>query len=389
MKSNGWFIRKMVYVQMAVMGLMMWPVRAQSSQVVSANTIDGDSIKLALTVIAAVLLLIIFILANAAVSAIEYRQKQEKEQSDRGKLTGFLSLFIWLLPAWGLRAQEAASVVTPANNGWLSGLDFSLWLIILAVVAELGVILYLIRIIKQFTGIADAEKARPGRLSALSAWWQKINNFVPIEQEAGMDTGHNYDGIRELDNVTPPWFKAAFIASIVFAFGYMYRYHVVRSAPLMIEEYNIAMKKAAAEHEEFLKNQKNSIDENTITLLGAEDVSAGKAVFTKNCIACHGNEGQGNAVGPNLTDDYWIHGGSIKDVFKTIKYGYVEKGMKSWKDELSPLQIAQAASFIKSIRGTNAPAAKEPQGELYQEEATTKGSENSPSAAADTTVIKQ
>lgn len=86
------------------------------------------------------------------------------------------------------------------------------------------------------------------------------------------------------------------------------------------------------------------------------------------CPACHGTDGGGNAVGPNLTDDYWIYGGSIKTIFKTIKYG-ANNGMKSWKDELSAKQMAQVASYIKSLRGTKPANPKAPQGELYKEEA--------------------
>ena len=86
------------------------------------------------------------------------------------------------------------------------------------------------------------------------------------------------------------------------------------------------------------------------------------------CAPCHGAEGQG-VVGPNLTDDYWLHKGSVKDVFKTIKYGVPEKGMKSWKDDFSPVQIAQIASYIKSLHGSKPANAKEPQGELYKEDA--------------------
>ncbi|HSC37770.1 MAG TPA: c-type cytochrome, partial [Chitinophagaceae bacterium] len=98
----------------------------------------------------------------------------------------------------------------------------------------------------------------------------------------------------------------------------------------------------------------------------AQMLEGGKTVFLQNCSPCHGKSGEG-VVGPNLTDDYWLHGGGVKDIFKTIKYGWPEKGMKSWKDDLSPTQIAQLSSFIKSLRGTHPPNGKEQQGELYQE----------------------
>src|SRR5690606_21981681 len=89
--------------------------------------------------------------------------------------------------------------------------------------------------------------------------------------------------------------------------------------------------------------------------------------FTKNCVACHAADGGGNAVGPNLADPYWLHGGSLKDIFKSIKYGWKDKGMKSWKDDFSPKQIAQLASFVKSLQGTTPTAPKEKQGDLYIE----------------------
>ena len=201
-------------------------------------------------------------------------------------------------------------------------------------------------------------------------FWEKINNFRPLEEEDTMDTGHNYDGIRELNNVTPPWFITAFIFSILFGIGYMYVYYVAKSAPLQTEEFNIAMKKAEDEKAKYLAIQGNNVDESTVKMLGAADIASGQSTFQAKCTACHGPAGGSmpGGVGPNLTDEYWIHGGSLSSIFKTIKYGWPEKGMISWKDQLSPIQIAQLASYIKSIRGSKPAGAKEPQGDLYIEE---------------------
>jgi cytochrome c oxidase cbb3-type subunit 3 len=142
---------------------------------------------------------------------------------------------------------------------------------------------------------------------------------------------------------------------------------VSESAPLQIEEYNIEMANAELEKSKYLATQANSVDESTVTLLTGADIESGKTIFAEKCVACHAASGGSmpGGVGPNLTDEYWIHGGDIKDVFKTIKYGWPEKGMISWQDQLSPLQIAQLSSFILSLKGTNPPNAKEPQGELY------------------------
>jgi cytochrome c oxidase cbb3-type subunit 3 len=196
--------------------------------------------------------------------------------------------------------------------------------------------------------------------------WDKLNQFKPIEEEASIDTGHSYDGIHELNNVTPPWFKVAFILSIIFAATYLYRYHVAYAAPLPAQEYAIEMEQAAKEHDAYIKTQKNLVDENNVVMLGADGIAAGKEMFQTTCFACHGKAGQGG-VGPNLTDDYWLHGGGIKDVFKSIKYGWKDKGMQSWESTFSPLQIQQLASYVKSLHGTKPAGSKEPQGEIYVE----------------------
>ena len=207
------------------------------------------------------------------------------------------------------------------------------------------------------------QKLKPKPVKKRVTLWDKMNSFRPVEQEAQIDMGHEYDGIRELDNRLPPWWLYGFYICIIFAVIYLWRFHVSHSAPLAQEELQIAMQEAEIQKENYLKKSANNVDENNVTLLSdASAIAGGKAVYVQNCAACHGKDGEG-VVGPNLTDDYWLHGGSVKDVFKTIKYGWPEKGMKSWKDDLSPIQVAQVAGFIKSLRGTKPPNAKEKQGE--------------------------
>jgi cytochrome c oxidase cbb3-type subunit 3 len=123
---------------------------------------------------------------------------------------------------------------------------------------------------------------------------------------------------------------------------------------------------AAAQMEEYRKKSNNMVDEKTVTMADAAGIADGKQIFQKSCFMCHGSNGEGS-VGPNLTDDFWLHGGSINDVFKTIKYGVTEKGMQAWEKTYSPAQIKNLASYIKSLRGTNPANAKAPQGEAYTE----------------------
>ncbi|MCO5234336.1 MAG: c-type cytochrome [Chitinophagales bacterium] len=204
-------------------------------------------------------------------------------------------------------------------------------------------------------------------VNGIASLWERLNKFRPIEEEGEIEMEHSYDGIKELDNATPPWFTIAFLGSIVIAFVYLWVYHVSKSAPMQIEEYNIEMAAAEAAHAEYLKIQP-SIDENSVKLLtDAASIESGKKIFDANCVACHRNDG-GGTIGPNLTDEFWLHGGSVKDVFSTIKYGVLDKGMVPWKDDLSPNQIAQVVAYIHSLKGTNPANAKAAEGEIYNEE---------------------
>jgi cytochrome c oxidase cbb3-type subunit 3 len=192
--------------------------------------------------------------------------------------------------------------------------------------------------------------------------WQKLLSLRPMEEEKDILIMHHYDDIQELDNPIPAWFNWMFYGTVVFGVVYMLNYHVFKIGNLQEAEYAIEMTNAAKEKEAYLAVAANLVDESTIKLdNNAAVLASGKALFTQNCVACHSANGQGG-VGPNLTDEYWIHGGKITDVFKVIKYGVPEKGMISWEKQLSPKQISDVSNFIKSLKGTNPPNAKEPQG---------------------------
>jgi cytochrome c oxidase cbb3-type subunit 3 len=318
--------------------------------------------------VAVVLLGIIMVLAGTVNSAIELYKQNKAKGSSAATAAKTVLLLIGLLLLSNVsysQIQPPAKVVTDPPH-MVENLYFYLFSAVIAV--EVLIILFFIKAIRFLTGLEKVKAPETGKapVTITGTIWQKINQFRPLEDEDFMDTGHNYDGIRELDNITPPWFTAGFIASIIFAIVYLYRYEVVHSAPSQLEEYAAEVKEAKVLQDSLLKLEGNKVDENSVAMLGASDIEAGAKIFSMNCLACHGDKGQG-VVGPNLTDDYWIHGGSIKDVFKSVKYGWAEKGMKAWKDDFSPTQIAQLASFIKSLRGTNPAGAKEKQGELYVE----------------------
>lgn len=197
---------------------------------------------------------------------------------------------------------------------------------------------------------------------------ESITGLIPIEREHEIMTDHEYDGIKELDNDLPPWWKGMFYISIVFAVLYVPYYHF-GGGLLQEEEYVEEMLEAEIQKAEYMALKGSLVNENNVTVLtGAASLKNGAKIFKANCAACHGQLGEGMA-GPNFTDEYWIHGGSINDIFSTIKYGVTDKGMISWQQQLSPVEINEVASYIMSLQGSNPPNAKEPQGVLYQPEA--------------------
>ncbi|MGB6154100.1 MAG: cbb3-type cytochrome c oxidase N-terminal domain-containing protein [Pricia sp.] len=209
--------------------------------------------------------------------------------------------------------------------------------------------------------------------------YKKLLGSKPIEAEGEIVLDHNYDGIRELDNKLPPWWVYLFYASIVFGVVYMFRFHVFGGYDQELE-YEREIAAAKVEIEEYKKTAKDLIDVNTVELLTeASDLKAGETIFTGNCAVCHKVDG-GGSIGPNLTDDYWVLGGGIKNVFNTISEGgRAGKGMVAWKTNLKPSEMAQVASYVVSMHGSNPADAKAPEGEIWVD----------PNAPVDTIEVKQ
>ena len=197
------------------------------------------------------------------------------------------------------------------------------------------------------------------------SWLQRLTAAVPVERQEEIVFDHAFDGIRELDNKLPPWWVGMFYLTIIIGVAYFAYDTVFDMNGSSADQY----KKEMAQAEEYKKARLaalgSQIDENNVKLLtDAEAIAAGQSQFVAKCAACHQAEG-GGGVGPNLTDEYWLHGGSVQDVFKTIKYGVPSKGMIAWESQLTPPQIQNISSFILSLQGTSPPNPKEQQGELY------------------------
>jgi cytochrome c oxidase cbb3-type subunit 3 len=347
-----------------------------AAQEVVAKTADANSglqaisLHTILILIAIFMLLPIYVTGQTFLLAAKVYLQKVKGSAETAKKAGVIILI--LTSSHFAEASNLGFNNGPERTDWLT------WILLAVIAIEFIIFFFFSQQIGKFLNKEVepdsylAESSTIIEKSWLEGFWDKINSFKPLSEEANIDTGHSYDGIRELDNVTPPWFLAGFALSIVFGIVYLFQRHLTHTIPSQLEEFKVELAEADSAKAKYLATQGEKVDETNIKLLGAADIAAGKAVFLQNCIACHGPHGGSmpGGVGPNLTDEYWIHGGSIQDIFKTIKYGWPEKGMISWKDQLSPKQIGQLASYIISLKGSNPAGAKEPQGDLFKEIAT-------------------
>ncbi|MEZ4909748.1 MAG: cbb3-type cytochrome c oxidase N-terminal domain-containing protein [Saprospiraceae bacterium] len=294
-----------------------------------------------------------------------------------------------------LSAQDAAAqAVTPPQSQNLLNITYSNILVVLAVLVLIGVILAALNLVYAMLELQKYKVAEKFGLDAIKdenfstskSLWQNISdslwNLKPMEKEQDIDLGHDYDGIRELDNSLPPWWVWLFYGTIFWGVGYIAYYHITGKGPNQKQEYIAAMEAAEEQKALFLSTQANAIDETNVTLISDEaSLAAGKEIYVANCAVCHGQSGEG-LVGPNMTDKYWIHGGSINDIFKTIKYGVPEKGMISWKSQLNPKAMQNVASYLLTFQGTNPANQKAAEGELYEPIQTTP-------TGTDTTVVEK
>jgi cytochrome c oxidase cbb3-type subunit 3 len=333
----------------------------------------SNPLTLTFVILMVLLLIVIGILANILIGAADVKLKKKKKASNQATLASVITAIL-VLASPALFAQDAAGTTAAATTGakTIAGMSASTFYILATVLfLELFIILALLINIKfllktEKDKIAAETETAEEQANKLS-WWDRFNALRPVTEEASLDLGHEYDGIRELNNRLPGWWLYGFYGCIIFAGVYLYRSHVSHTAPSGVQEYERSVARAEADIQEYLKQKGDAVDENTVKILtGADDLAAGKSIFVKSCATCHLENGAGK-IGPNLTDDYWLHGNDIKVVFKTIRYGI--NAMPRWDVSLSNKQIAQVASYVKSLHGTNPPSPKAPDGTLMKEEA--------------------
>jgi cytochrome c oxidase cbb3-type subunit 3 len=170
---------------------------------------------------------------------------------------------------------------------------------------------------------------------------------------------HEYDGIKELDNPPPIWIMALFYITIAFAIIYGAYYFWLKIGDHQDAEY---VRKSEIHNQKY--QAANVSTEDFVLLTDANSIDEGKAIYSAmNCFACHGLNGEGNAIGPNMTDEYWLHGCKFQEVFNVIKNGVPAKGMTAFKGQMSDEKIQKVASYVISLKGSNPANAKAAQGE--------------------------
>jgi cytochrome c oxidase cbb3-type subunit 3 len=343
-----------------------------------AKPVVTNYMEILMIAVAFLLVLVIWILTKVLLMVSQQALSLSK--------AGRKIMMIFVVVMGSMFAQKGFAQTTAAisdtttqvvSTDFYGGVSYNtFWTMAIVILLELLVVFILVLFIRNiFRAIHPIEKRMAEAKVATDSWfistWHRLDKqfftkAIPLEKEADMLLDHDYDGIKELDNALPPWWKYGFYITIVVAVFYILKFEVWHTGMNPTQEYAAEMTAAKIQTDAYLAAAKDNVDENSVTQLDAAGAAAGKEIFTKTCVACHLAEGQGS-VGPNLTDDYWIHGGGIKDIFKTIKYGYPDKGMQSWQSTYSPVQIQQLASYIRTLKGTNPPNPKAPQGDLYKE----------------------
>ncbi|MEO7767642.1 MAG: cbb3-type cytochrome c oxidase N-terminal domain-containing protein [Ferruginibacter sp.] len=347
-------------------------IMAQDATVVKTVASGNNLLATLLIITAVALLFVIYGMGQALITLSRHLLDKNKSISTA---TGISVVVILSLFSQNAMAQELATgevVKIIPNYGGLSATTF--YFLVAVIATEVMAILFLYFSIRRiYIELVPAKAAVIVKQSRMADLWVKLDKklftkAIPIEQEADALLDHNYDGIQELDNALPPWWKYGFIITILFAVVYLLNFHVFGNGKNPTQEYAAEMYNAQIAKEEYEAKNKDKIDESNVPMADATGLKNGKEYYSANCVACHGALGEGGA-GPNLTDDYWLHKGSLNDVYNTIKKGYPDKGMQSWAIKFNPKEISELASFVKTLKGTNPPNGKAPQGDPYKENA--------------------
>jgi cytochrome c oxidase cbb3-type subunit 3 len=348
---------------LTVVAIGLAPISVFAAENTTAvNTGISDAFLLTLLLGVILLLLLIIHAIGQSISSIGKIETPEVKSSKSETTIKAIAVLVLAGGGFSAIAQDGATASAPFVMS-----DVLFWTLIVTIVFLTGILAILFRSLKTMIRYKRGDSFEEEESSVFDIIGSKFTDNVPIEEEVTVMLDHDYDGIRELDNNLPPWWKYMFYGTIIFAFVYMIRFHITGSGALQLEEYETEMLAASEAKAEALESGGEQITEDNITLLVDLDaITTGANIYKGNCATCHGALAEG-IVGPNLTDEYWIHGGGVSNIFKSIKYGIPAKGMIAWQSQFSPVQMQQIASYIISIKGSNPPNPKDPQGEIWVE----------------------
>jgi cytochrome c oxidase cbb3-type subunit 3 len=341
----------------------------------NVSELGNGLLQVLLLVIIAILGLVMWWMGQVIIALSKQLVEKEKKKST-GQIT-VLILFALCLLSSSTFAQENNAQSTFSVE--FAGINEStIYILLSGIVVEIFSIFYLAGIIKSlYKRISNEPIKIESKKSSIQLWNELDKKFftkaVAVEREADVLLDHDYDGIRELDNALPPWWKYGFYATIVIAVIYLFVFHVAGIGKNPTEEYEAQMADAKIQIEKYEALNKDKVDETNVPMADAAGLSRGKEIFEVDCFPCHGKLGEGGA-GPNLTDDYWLHKGSLNDIFQSVKHGYPDKGMQAWSIKFNPKEISEISSYIKTLHGSNPPGAKAAQGDLFSESIVTDSS---------------
>ena len=192
---------------------------------------------------------------------------------------------------------------------------------------------------------------------------RNASNRAPGDTGADRIMEHEYDGIKEYDNPMPRWWLLTFAGTVIFSVIYLFNVGPVGNGKGRIADYEDDMKAFAAAHP--APTGGPSVEQLLALASNKEEVEEGKEAYVKNCVACHRADG-GGLIGPNLTDDYWIHGAALDSIYTVVSSGVLEKGMPPWGKVLSPKDLERVVAYVSTLRGTNPVDPKAPQGVQVQ-----------------------
>lgn len=305
-----------------------------------------------MTIFTLLLLAVVWSMASSTKNILKYKQDEVKKKN--GGTKALLALF----------ALTFSSSVMAADGGASESLiafpDSVFWAYIVIDVVLIMIIIYLAGIVKG--SISDMIELR--KMFKWKKWTKSMTQAVPIEDEGSILLDHDYDGITELDNELPPWWKYGFYITILWAVGYFFYYQVFEIGNLQEAEYlqemadgERAMAEYKAAHPEMITA------DNVEFLTDASTIAQGRSIYDTKCASCHMEGGRGG-LGPNLTDDYWLYGNDISGVFTTISEG-ANNGMAAWKTMMPANEIQAVASYVMQLPDISvADGGKEPQGDL-------------------------